>query len=47
VNASEKWEAPDQKERIEFEKRRREERDAKRLVAAKADLSAQVAATKE
>ncbi len=47
VNAYEKWEAQDQKERKEFEKRRREERDAKLLEAAKAELSAQVAATKE
>ena len=47
VNAYEKWEAQDQKERKEFEKRRREERDAKLLEAAKAELNAQVAATKE
>ncbi|MCX8805581.1 PhoH family protein [Vibrio parahaemolyticus] len=47
VNAYEKWEAQDQKERKEFEKRRRDERDAKLLEAAKAELSAQVAATKE
>ncbi|MCV5959222.1 PhoH family protein, partial [Escherichia coli] len=38
VNAYEKWEAQDQKERKEFEKRRREERDAKMLEAAKAEL---------
>lgn len=47
VNAYEKWEAQDQKERKEFEKRRREERDAKLLEAAKAELNAQVASTKE
>ena len=33
VNAYEKWEAQDQKERKEYEKRRREEREAKFLEA--------------
>ncbi|POF58869.1 nucleoside triphosphate hydrolase, partial [Vibrio vulnificus] len=47
VNAYEKWEAQDQKERKEFEQRRREERDAKLLEAAKAELSAQISADKE
>ncbi|NLS14184.1 PhoH family protein [Vibrio sp. SM6] len=40
VNAYEKWEAQDQKERKANEQRRREERDAKLLDAAKAELAA-------
>jgi len=40
VNAYEKWEAQDQKERKEYEKRRREERESKLLEMQKAELTA-------
>ena len=39
VNAYEKWEAQDQKERKEYEKRRREERESKLLEQQKAELT--------
>jgi len=40
VNAYEKWEAQDQKERKEYEKRKREEREAKLLDIQKAEIAA-------
>lgn len=42
VNAYEKWEAQDQKERKEYEKRRREERESKLLEMQKEELSSSV-----
>lgn len=42
VNAYEKWEAQDQKERKEYEKRRRDERESKLLELQKEELSASV-----
>ncbi len=42
VNAYEKWEAQDQKERKEYEKRRRDEREAKLLDIQKAEISAAI-----
>ncbi|MFV0447738.1 MAG: PhoH family protein [Vibrio sp.] len=42
VNAYEKWEAQDQKERKEYEKRRRDEREAKLLELQKEELSASI-----
>ncbi|WPC73320.1 PhoH family protein [Vibrio porteresiae] len=47
VNAYEKWEAQDQKERKEYEKRRRDEREAKLLEGQKADLSVTRSAIEE
>ncbi len=42
VNAYEKWEAQDQKERKEYEKRKREEREAKLLDVQKTEIAASV-----
>ncbi len=42
VNAYEKWEAQDQKERKEYEKRRREERESKLLEMQKEELSSSI-----
>ncbi|PNI06061.1 nucleoside triphosphate hydrolase [Vibrio diazotrophicus] len=42
VNAYEKWEAQDQKERKEYEKRRREERESKLLELQKEELSSSI-----
>lgn len=42
VNAYEKWEAQDQKERKEYEKRRRDERESKLLELQKEELSASI-----
>ena len=42
VNAYEKWEAQDQKERKEYEKRKREEREAKLLDIQKAEVTTTV-----
>ncbi|MBD0788561.1 PhoH family protein [Vibrio sp. Y2-5] len=42
VNAYEKWEAQDQKERKEYEKRRREERESKLLEIQKEELSSSI-----